>query len=75
VHITFLNREFTMNFQAGIKKENFMVAYEPEVAALHCLTIPANQVTLRTKDNIAMMFQPGCCFLVLDFGSSLFQDF
>ncbi|XP_061186757.1 heat shock 70 kDa protein 12A-like [Saccostrea echinata] len=52
----------------GIKKENLTIAYEPEVAAVHCLTIPANQVTVRTKENIAMMFQPGCCFLVLDLG-------
>ncbi|XP_062583858.1 heat shock 70 kDa protein 12A-like [Saccostrea cucullata] len=55
----------------GIKKENLIIAYEPEVAALHCLAIPANQVTVRTKENIAMMFQPGCCFLVLDLGGGM----
>lgn len=53
---------------AGIQKENLMIAYEPEVAALHCVSMPASQVTVRTRDNIALMFKPGCSFLVLDLG-------
>lgn len=56
--------------QAGIQKENLMIAYEPEVAALHCVSMPASQVTVRTRDNIALMFKPGCSFLVLDLGGN-----
>lgn len=59
-----------MFMQAGIQKENLLIAYEPEVAALHCVSMPASQVTLRTRDNIASMFKPGCSFLVLDLGGN-----
>ncbi|XP_078339716.1 heat shock 70 kDa protein 12A-like [Crassostrea virginica] len=58
--------DFTVS--AGISKDDLIIAYEPEVAALHCLSVPAHQVTLRTRENVAAMFQPGCCFLVLDLG-------
>lgn len=47
-----------------------MIAYEPEVATLHCVSMPASQVTVRTRDNIALMFKPGCSFLVLDLGGN-----
>lgn len=49
--------------QAGIQKENLMIAYEPEVAALHCVSMPASQVTVRTRE-------PVCSFLVLDLGGN-----
>ncbi|XP_056000850.1 heat shock 70 kDa protein 12B-like [Ostrea edulis] len=52
---------------ARIKSHNLELAYEPEVAALHCRNIPSENLCGSTK-SLTEMFQPGKKFAVLDLG-------
>lgn len=47
------------------------MAFEPEVAALHCRSIPSENLSGSTK-RLEEMFKPGIKFAVLDLGGSFF---
>ncbi|XP_061186261.1 heat shock 70 kDa protein 12A-like [Saccostrea echinata] len=52
---------------AGIKCQNLELAYEPEVAALHCRSIPLENLC-GSSNSLQEMLQPGRKFAVLDLG-------
>ena len=58
-------------FQAGIKRRNLELAFEPEVAAVHCMHIPSENLSGRGKD-LKEMSEPGRKFAVLDLGGNFF---
>lgn len=55
-------------FQAGIKRRNLELAFEPEVAAVHCMHIPSENLRKDLKE----MKEPGRKFAVLDLGGNFF---
>lgn len=46
------------------------LAFEPEVAALHCRAIPSENLSGSTKE-LEEMFKPGIKFAVLDLGGNI----
>nr|XP_022296014.1 heat shock 70 kDa protein 12A-like isoform X2 [Crassostrea virginica] len=52
---------------AGIKPRNLELAFEPEVAAVHCMHIPSENLSGIRKD-LKEMSEPGRKFAVLDLG-------
>ena len=57
-------------FQAGIKRRNLELAFEPEVAAVHCMHIPSENLSGIRKD-LKEMSEPGRKFAVLDLGGNV----
>lgn len=60
--------------QAGIKKENLIIALEPEAASLFCMHLPVDKMAIEGNMQQSMRISPfskGTKYMVVDVGGKL----